>query len=67
VKKDDYYHCERSFGSFSRSLALPSNVDAKRIEANYEDGVLEINLPKVPEVKPKKVSVSAKRKAKTST
>ena len=66
VKKDDYYYCERSYGSFSRSLAIPLNVDAKRIEANYEDGVLEINLPKVPEVKPKKVSVSAKKKAKTS-
>jgi HSP20 family protein len=67
VKKDDYYYCERSYGSFSRSLALPSNVDAKRIEANYEDGVLEIDLPKVSGVKPKKVSVSAKKKAKTST
>lgn len=66
VKKDDYYYCERSYGSFSRSIAIPSNVDAKKIEANYEDGVLEISLPKTREVKPKKVSVSAKKKAKAN-
>ena len=65
VKEDDYYYCERSYGNFSRSLAVPSNVDTKKIEANYEDGVLEISLPKIPDVKPKKISVSAKKKAKT--
>jgi HSP20 family protein len=63
VKEEDYYCCERSYGSFSRSIALPSNVDTKKIEASFEDGVLEISLPKAPEVKPKKISVSAKRKA----
>jgi HSP20 family protein len=66
VKKDDYYYCERSYGSFYRSIAIPSNVDAKKVEANYEDGVLEVSLPKIPEVKPKKVSVSAKKKPKAS-
>jgi HSP20 family protein len=62
VKEEDYYCCERSYGSFSRSIALPSSVDAKKIEANYEDGVLEVSLPKAPEVKAKKVTVSAKKK-----
>jgi len=62
VKEEDYYCCERSYGSFSRSIALPSNVDAKKIEASYEDGVLELNLPKAPEVKAKKVAVSPKKK-----
>jgi HSP20 family molecular chaperone IbpA len=37
-------------------------VDAKKIEASYEDGVLEVSLPKAAEVKPKKVTVSAKKK-----
>jgi HSP20 family protein len=64
VKKEDYYYSERSYGSFSRSIDIPSDVDAKKIEANYDDGVLEINLPKTPGVKPKKVSVSARKKAK---
>jgi HSP20 family protein len=66
VKEEDYYCCERSYGSFSHSIALPSNVDAKKIEASYEDGVLEVSLPKAPEVKPKKIAVSAKKKEKTS-
>ena len=63
VKEEDYYCCERSYGSFFRSIALPSNVDAKKIEASFEDGVLEVSLPKAAEVKPKKISVSAKKKA----
>ncbi len=66
VKEEDYYCCERSYGTFSRSIVLLSNVDAKKIEASYEDGVLEVNLPKAAEVQPKKISVSAKKKEKTS-
>jgi HSP20 family protein len=66
VNEEDYYLCERSYGSFSRSIALPSSVDAKKIEASYEDGVLEVSLPKAPEVKAKKVAVTAKKKGKAS-
>ena len=54
---------ERKYGSFYRSIALPSNVDAKKIEASYEDGVLEVTLPKAPEVKPKKVPIAVKKAA----
>jgi HSP20 family protein len=63
VKEEDYYRCERSYGSFVRSIPLPSTVNADKIEANYEGGVLEVSLPKVAKVKPKKVKVSAKKKA----
>jgi HSP20 family protein len=66
VERKDYYYSERSYGSFSRSIDMPSDVDAKKIKASYDDGVLEINLPKTPRVKPKKVSVSAKKTAKTT-
>jgi len=66
VKEDDYYYSERSYGSFSRSIEIPSNVDTQKIEANYGDGVLEIGLPKTSEAKPNKISVSAKKKAKAS-
>ncbi len=66
VKEEDYYCCECSYGKFSRSIDLPSTVDAKKIEASYEDGVLEVSLPKAAEVKPKKISVSAKKKEKVS-
>ena len=63
VKEEDYYRCERAYGSFYRSIPLPSTVDSAKIEASYEDGVLEVTLPKAPEVKPKKIAVSAKKKA----
>jgi len=62
VKEEDYYCCERSYGSFSRSIALPTSVDAKKIEASYEGGILEVSLPKAPEVKPKKIAISTKKK-----
>ncbi len=39
------------------------DIDTDKIEASYEDGVLEVNLPKTPEVKPKKVGISVKKKA----
>ena len=63
VNEEDYYRCERSYGSFYRSILLPSTVDANKIAADFEDGVLEVTLPKAAEVKPKKVAVSAKKKA----
>ena len=66
LKEEDYYCCERSYGSFFRSIGLPSNVDAKKIEANYEDGVLEVSLPKVVEAKPKKIQISTKKKEKST-
>ena len=60
VKEEDYYCCERSYGSFFRSINLPSTVDTKKIDASYENGVLEITLPKAPEIKPKKIDISVK-------
>ena len=66
VEEENYYCCERSYGSFLRSIAIPSHVKADKIKANYEDGLLEISLPKAPEVKPKKVSVSAPKRKATS-
>lgn len=49
VKEEGYY--ERSAGRFTRSFTLPEGVDVKKIEANFEDGVLRVALPKT-EVKP---------------
>jgi HSP20 family protein len=66
VKDEDYYRCERSYGTFYRSIPLPSNVDVNKIEASFDDGVLEVTLPKSAKVKPKKVALSAKKKATQS-
>ena len=65
VKDEDYYSCELSYGRFSRSIMLPSKVQSDKVKANYDDGILEITLPKASESKSKKVAVKS-QKAKTS-
>jgi HSP20 family protein len=49
---------ERFYGSFTRNLRLPERVDADKIEATMKDGVLELSLPFVPEVQPRKIQVN---------
>lgn len=56
-KGENRYYIERSYGSFSRTLTLPSRVKADKVKANYKDGVLEIVLPKVEEEKTKEIQV----------
>lgn len=51
------HYSERFYGRFERQFALPENVNAEAVEANYEHGVLKIALPKVEEVKPKKIQI----------
>ncbi len=56
--EEAHYHLrERRYGSFTRSLKLPSGIDSEKIEANYDKGVLKLHLPKVEEVKPKKITI----------
>lgn len=57
VKEKDYYRRERSYGSFVRSVQLPSEVKSDQIKANFKDGVLEVRMPKTEEAKKKSVSV----------
>jgi len=52
-----YHRQERGYGKFSRSIQLPFNVNAARVEANFKDGILSVNLPKAEEDKPRKISV----------
>ena len=46
---------ERYYGKFSRSVTLPQSVDSDKVEATYENGVLTLNLPKVPEAQPSRI------------
>lgn len=48
---------ERASGQFARVLALPTLVDAEKVEASYTDGVLRVTLPKIAAVKPRVVPV----------
>jgi HSP20 family protein len=57
VKEDDYYRCERSFGSFTRAVDLPCDVKADQVKASFKNGVLEIHMPKTEEAKKKAVTV----------
>jgi HSP20 family protein len=52
-----WYRIERSFGSFSRSLTLPEHVDASAISASFNDGVLEVRIPKPEERKPHRIEI----------
>ncbi len=63
TKKEDYYHMESSYGSFSRVIGLPSYVDASRADAEVKDGILEVRIPKVEEKKSKKIMVKRKQKS----
>ncbi len=57
VKENDYYRRERSYGSFLRTVALPCEVKSEEIKASFNDGVLEIRMPKTEEAKKKSISV----------
>jgi HSP20 family protein len=57
VKKEGYYRSERSYGSFVRTLELPSEVQGDKVKASFKNGVLEIRLPKTEEAKKKEVKV----------
>ena len=56
-KEKGYYHIERSYGSFRRSLHLATEVDPEKIEATCKDGILTITLPKSEKAKAVKVKV----------
>ena len=58
VKKEQYHRVERSYGSFSRSFALPHSVASDKISAEYKKGVLEISMPKREESKPKQIKIN---------
>ena len=57
TSKEGYYRLERSSGEFRRALTLPDGVDADKIEASFEKGVLEIRVPKPEQRKPRKVQI----------
>ena len=64
TKEENYHRVERAYGSFYRSFSLPPYIDQDKIEAEHENGVLKITMPKKLEAKPKQVRV-LKAKAKT--
>lgn len=60
VKQDGvtFHRVERTFGNFSRTFTLPRTVDPEKISATYRDGILEIEVPKKEEAKPKQIRIA---------
>ncbi|AFM24651.1 Hsp20/alpha crystallin family protein [Desulfomonile tiedjei] len=56
-KTENMHRIERSYGSFSRSFALPCEVQEDKINASYKDGVLSLKLPKAENCKAKSIKI----------
>ncbi|MFY0583343.1 Hsp20/alpha crystallin family protein [Cystobacter fuscus] len=67
-KKDEgetHFVYERGFGTFSRSFSLPEGIDAEHVQADLKDGVLNVVVPKKPEVQPKRILVKGSHEGDT--
>lgn len=63
-KQKDYHVMERSYGMFERSFSLPSEVDAAKVDAQFDNGVLRVTLPKLPEEQSKAKKIAVKPSAR---
>ncbi|WP_447974715.1 Hsp20/alpha crystallin family protein [Nitrospira sp. Kam-Ns4a] len=57
VKDEDYLRCERAYGAFARTVALPCEIKPEAVKASFKDGVLEVRLPKTEAAKKKAITV----------
>lgn len=62
INHEEYRLRERRYGTFSRSIRFPAEVNSDSIEASYENGVLTLTVPKTEEVKPRKIAVQVAEK-----
>ncbi len=60
-KEENFRRVERQYGGFTRSFTLPSSVDPGQVSAHYDKGVLNINLAKKAEAKPKQIKINVGR------
>jgi len=63
VDDNNYLRVERAYGSFSRSFSLANSVNTEAIQADYQNGVLTLNIPKREEAKPKQIKVRVEKPA----
>ena len=57
-KEENFRRVERQYGSFTRTFSLPQTVDTENVQANYDKGVLKIELAKKEEAKPKQIKIN---------
>jgi HSP20 family protein len=60
-RQEGFYRVERAFGAFSRALTLPRGVNSDEISAQFDNGVLEVRIPKPEESKPRRISIGAQK------
>lgn len=58
VNEENYLRIERTYGAFTRSFSLANTVNSEAIKADYQNGVLTLNIPKREEAKPKQIKVA---------
>lgn len=58
VNKENYHRIERTYGTFSRSFALPTQVTSDKVEAKFDNGVLSIVVPKAEQAKPRRIAIA---------
>ena len=58
VKKESYHRIERTYGTFTRAFALPSQVNAEGVQAVFQNGVLTLTVPKAEAARPRKIEIS---------
>lgn len=56
--KEDYHRLERFHGKFSRSFRLPRNIEPSQVKANFENGLLTLELPKTEEARPRQIEIN---------
>jgi HSP20 family protein len=61
TKEQQYHRVERSYGAFRRSITLPARVKADAIDASFEDGLLQVVVPKAEEAKPRRIEVRSRQ------
>ncbi len=64
---DNYHRVERSYGSFTRSFSLPHTVTSEGVNAEFNNGVLRVSLPKREETKARKIEISGESGLETKT
>jgi len=60
IDEKNYHQTERIFGSFQRCFRLPELVDQEKIAADFKNGILNVAIPKLPEVQPKSIEIKVK-------
>jgi len=67
VEEEDYIYREHRHGVFSRTLALPDGLVPDKAQASFEDGILNLTIPKAKQAQPKKIKIKAAAKTKAAT